>query len=172
MSPATWNTRPRYMNSHSHSSHETRSRGPGTVFSASSVVTRSTIASRASSICTNTLTMHARMMNHSIEKPSAAPTFGVTISSPDPTIAALMMSPGPRCDAVAIQPLGGSSSWPGCRALLDEATRVLEFGAIGVWLTGYLQQLFVERDCARTLAGCLRGARAPVEARGSDSALS
>ena len=89
------------MNSQNQSSHDTRRRGPGTEFNASSVVTRSTMAKRASSICTNTLTMQPTMMNHNIEKPSAAPTFGVTMSSPDPTMAALMMSPGPRCDAVA-----------------------------------------------------------------------
>ena len=105
MSPATWNTSPRYMNSQNQSSHDTRRRGPGTEFSASSVVMRSTIARRASSICTNTLTMHARRMNQSIEKPSAAPTFGVTISSPDPTIAALMMRPGP--DATPCPPSVG-----------------------------------------------------------------
>jgi hypothetical protein len=40
--------------------------------------------------------MQARRTNHNIEKPSAAPTFGVTISSPEPTMAALMMRPGPR----------------------------------------------------------------------------
>ena len=126
------------MNSHIHNSHDTRRRGPGTEFSASSVVSRSTIAKRASSICTNTLTMQPRMMNHSIEKPSAAPTFGVTMSSPDPTMAALMMSPGPRCDAVASKPRGGSSRRPGCRALLDDAACVLELGTVGVWVTGYL----------------------------------
>ena len=126
------------MNSQNQTSQDTRKRGPGTEFSASSVVMRSTIASRASSICTNTLTTHARMMNHSIEKPSAAPTLGVTISSPDPTMAALMMRPGPRCDAVPSQSRGGSSTLPGSRALLDEGACVLELGAICVWFTGYL----------------------------------
>ena len=126
------------MNSHSHTSHDTRKRGPGTEFSASSVVTRSTIANRASSTCTNTLTMQPRMMNHSIEKPSAAPTFGVTMSSPEPTIAALMMRPGPRCEAVASQPRGGSITWPGWRALLDEVACVLELWATCVCVTGYL----------------------------------
>jgi hypothetical protein len=126
------------MKSHIHSSHDTRKRGPGTEFSASSVVSRSTIANRASSICTNTLTMQPRIMNHSIEKPRAAPTFGVTMSSPEPTIAALMMRPGPRCDAVASQPRGGSRTWPGCRALLDDVTCVLELGPVCVCVTGYL----------------------------------
>ena len=127
------------MKSQNQSSHDTRRRGPGTEFNASSVVTRSTMAKRASSIWTNTLTMQPTMMNHNIEKPSAAPTFGVTMSSPDPTMDALMMSPGPRCDAVPSHPRGGSRSWPGCRALLlDDAAGVLELGACGVWVTRYL----------------------------------
>src|SRR5687767_1742452 len=163
MRPATWNTSPKYMNSQSQSSHDTRRRGPGIEFSASSVVMRSTIAKRASPICTNTLTMQARMTNHSIEKPSAAPTFGVTMSSPEPTMAALMMRPGPRCEAVPSHPRGGSSTSPGCRALLDEGACVLELDATGVWLTGYLQQLFVELDRAGAHSGCLRGPRSSVE---------
>ena len=129
MRPATWKTSPTYMKSQNQRSQDTRSRGPGTESSASRVVTRSTIASRASSICTKTFTMQAMMMNHNIEKPSAAPTFGVTISSPDPTMAALMMRPGPRCDAVRSQPRGGSATRPGCRALLDERSGVFELGA-------------------------------------------
>src|SRR5262245_37279828 len=126
------------MKSQNQSSHDTRSRGPGTELSASSVVTRSTIAKRASSIWTNTLTMQPKMMNQSIEKPSAAPTFGVTISSPEPTIDALMISPGPRCDAVLSQPRGGSSTAPGSLALLEEVACALELGTVGVWVTGYL----------------------------------
>ncbi len=41
---------------------------------------------------------------------------------------------------------------------------MLELGAIVVWLTGDLQQLFVERDGTRALPGCLRRPRASVEA--------
>ena len=37
------------------------------------------------------------MMNHSSWKPTAAPSFGVTISSPEPTMTALMIRPGPSC---------------------------------------------------------------------------
>jgi hypothetical protein len=47
------------------------------------------------------------MMNHRSVNPLAAPTLGVTISSPEPTMAALMIRLGPRCDAVASHPRGG-----------------------------------------------------------------
>src|SRR5918993_1505118 len=147
------------MKTQNHTSHDTRSRGPGTELSASSVVTRSTIATRASSTCTNTFTTHARSTNHKRKKPLAAPTFGVTISSPDPTMAALMMRPGPRWEAVANQPRGGLATASRSR-LADEATCVLELGAVGLWVTGYLQQLFVERDRSVAPAGCLCGPRA------------
>ena len=41
------------------------------------------------------------MMNHSRTKPTSAPSFVVTISSPDPTIDAVMINPGPICRMMA-----------------------------------------------------------------------
>ena len=37
------------------------------------------------------------MMNHSMVKPTSEASAGVAISSPEPTIVAVMISPGPRC---------------------------------------------------------------------------
>src|SRR6187397_2517583 len=150
------------MKSQNQRIHDTRNRGPGIEFSASSVVTRSTITMRASSICTKTLTMHAKMTNQSIENPLAAPTFGVTMSSPDPTMAALMMRPGPRCDAMSSHPRGGLRTSP-AGSLPGVVACVLELGAIGVWLTGDLEQLFIERHGSCALAGCLCGASGSVQ---------
>ena len=37
------------------------------------------------------------MMNHSMVKPTSEASAGVAISSPEPTMVAVMISPGPRC---------------------------------------------------------------------------
>ena len=94
--PLTWKTSDTYIASHSHRIHDTRQRGPGSVLSAASVVRPVATAVRASWICTNTFSTQPRMMNHSRLKPTDAPSLGVTISSPDPTMVAVMMKPGPR----------------------------------------------------------------------------
>ena len=104
--PATWNTSAKYIPSHSQSSHETRNLGPGTVFIASSVVIPRKSAKRPNSICTNTLITHPRMMNQSNVNPTLAPSLGVTITSPDPTIEAVTMSPGPVFFKISVQRVG------------------------------------------------------------------
>ena len=37
------------------------------------------------------------MMNQSIVKPTSEASAGVAINSPEPTMVAVMISPGPRC---------------------------------------------------------------------------
>src|SRR5262245_2626824 len=48
------------------------------------------------------------MMNHSRLKPTEAPSLGVTISSPEPTMVAVMMKPGPRWRTSAPKVVGGA----------------------------------------------------------------
>ena len=85
------------MIAHSHNNHDTTARGPGTRFKVSSVVRPRASVNRPSSIWIKTFKTHPRMMNQSSVKPKLAPNLGVTISSPEPTIEAVMMSPGPSC---------------------------------------------------------------------------
>ncbi len=54
------------------------------------------IVHRASSTCTATLTRVLTMTSQSSTNPTWAPSVVVAISSPEPTIDALMISPGPR----------------------------------------------------------------------------
>ena len=61
---------------------------------------------RPSSICTNTFSRQPRIINHSSVKPALAPSFGVTISSPEPTIVAVMIRPGPIWRRIAAGPRG------------------------------------------------------------------
>jgi len=63
---------------------------------------------RASSTCTATFTNVLKMTIHRIAKPAWAPSVVVAISSPDPTIEALRISPGPRYRTLCRQPVGGS----------------------------------------------------------------
>jgi len=37
------------------------------------------------------------MMNQRSRKPTSAPSFGVTINSPEPTMIDVMINPGPSC---------------------------------------------------------------------------
>ena len=101
---------PRYANSSNqhHTTQETMTRGPGTVSSASSVVMPLEIAKRPSSTCTSTLIMQPAIMNHNRLKPYSAPTLGVAINSPEPTMQAVMIRPGPRCLRVPRQSVGAS----------------------------------------------------------------
>ena len=46
------------------------------------------------------------MMNHSSVKPFSAPVLVVTISSPDPTIEAEMISPGPSWRSSPVKVVG------------------------------------------------------------------
>ncbi len=46
------------------------------------------------------------MMNHNMLNPTVAPSFGVTINSPEPTMIALMMRPGPTCRSMPGQSVG------------------------------------------------------------------
>jgi hypothetical protein len=63
---------------------------------------------RASSTWTATFTRVLKMTSHSRANPTSAPRAVVAISSPDPTMDALRMSPGPRYLKLAFQPTGGS----------------------------------------------------------------
>ena len=107
--PATWNTRPAYISSHSQSTHETRRRGPGRPSRAASVVVPWVTAWRPSSICTKTFSMQPSTMNHSIANPTLAPSLGVTISSPEPTMTAVMIRPGPSWRAMPSAPAGADT---------------------------------------------------------------
>jgi hypothetical protein len=51
---------------------------------------------RASSICTATSTRVLKMTIHRMAKPAWAPSVVVAMSSPDPTIEALRIRPGPK----------------------------------------------------------------------------
>ena len=114
MMPPTWNTSATYISSQSHSTHDTRQRGPGSVSSAASVDWLVAIAVRASSICTNTFSAQPRTMNQSSVKPTDAPSLGVTISSPDPTMVAVMMKPGPKMTKATRQMTREEPSSSGC----------------------------------------------------------
>ena len=46
------------------------------------------------------------MMNHSMVKPTLAASAGVAISSPEPTMVAVMISPGPRCLRMPLKSVG------------------------------------------------------------------
>ncbi len=105
--PLTWKISDRYIASHSQRIHDTRQRGPGNALSASSVVRPVATAVRASWICTNTFSTQPSTMNHNRLKPTDAPSLGVTMSSPDPTIVAVMMKPGPRWRTSPPSDVGG-----------------------------------------------------------------
>ena len=45
-------------------------------------------------------------MNHSMVKPTLAASAGVAISSPEPTMVAVMISPGPRCLRMPLKSVG------------------------------------------------------------------
>jgi hypothetical protein len=45
-------------------------------------------------------------MNHSSVKPALAPSFGVTISSPEPTMEAVMIRPGPSWRTMPLTEVG------------------------------------------------------------------
>ena len=107
------------MASHSQSTHDTMARGPGNVFNPTSVVCPRSTAWRPSSICTKTFSRQPRMINQSSLNPSSAPSFGVTISSPEPTMTALMMSPGPICRNTPPRERGGGTR-PGVAAGVGE----------------------------------------------------
>ena len=99
-------------------------RGPGTLSMSSRVVFPWIIAARPSSTCTKTLTIQPSMMNHSSVKPFFAPTTGVAINSPEPTMQAVMIRPGPRCLRMPPQCVG--ASW-GCVVSADIDGKVREF---------------------------------------------
>ncbi len=99
----------------------TPSRGPGMRLSDVSVVSPCPIATRPSSICTKTLITQPTMISHSSEMPACAPVLVVAISSPEPTMLAAIMSPGPSWRRMPPGVDGGSStpdieeddeSWP------------------------------------------------------------
>ena len=94
--PDIWNSVPTYINTHSQSTQDTMTRGPGRRSSATSVVTPSETVYRPSSIWTKTLIRQLKMMNQRSVKPVFAPSCVVTMSSPEPTMLAEMISPGPR----------------------------------------------------------------------------
>ena len=96
------------MNNQHQTNHDTMKRGPGIVFIASSVVMPLEIAKRPSSTCTSTLIMQPAIMNHNRLKPYSAPTLGVAINSPEPTMQAVIMRPGPRCLRMPRQSFGAS----------------------------------------------------------------
>ena len=66
------------------------------------------IVQRASSIWTATLTTQLKMTIQRMTKPTWAPSVVVAISSPEPTIDALKIRPGPRYFRLSSQPFGGS----------------------------------------------------------------
>jgi hypothetical protein len=49
-------------------------------------------------------------MNQSIVNPALAPSFGVTTSSPEPTIDAVMIKPGPSCRTIPPKVVGAGRS--------------------------------------------------------------
>ena len=70
--------------------------GPGNWFSASKVVSPEWIACFPNSSCTKTFTRQLTMMTQRATNPAFAPSVVVAMSSPDPTIEAERMKPGPR----------------------------------------------------------------------------
>ena len=63
---------------------------------------------RASSTCTATFTSVLKITIHKMTKPTCAPRAVVAMSSPEPTIEALRIRPGPRWRRLSPQPVGGS----------------------------------------------------------------
>ena len=114
------------MIAHSHSNHDTTRRGPGTRFIVSSVVTPRASVNRPSSIWINTFKTQPRMMNQSSVNPKLAPSLGVTISSPEPTIDAVMIRPGPSCRRIPPNEVG--AGWVGEGGGVDVGEDIL--GAI------------------------------------------
>ena len=84
------------------------SRGPGNVFSDAIVDSPELIACLPNSSCTATLTRQLKMMNHIRMKPALAPTMVVAMSSPDPTIDAERINPGPMKGRAPKNVFGGS----------------------------------------------------------------
>ena len=70
-------------------------RGPGSVLSDAMVDSPVPIACLPNSSCTTTLTKQLKMMNHIRMKPARAPTIVVAINSPEPTMEAERIKPGP-----------------------------------------------------------------------------
>ena len=66
------------------------------------------MATRPSSICTKTLITQPTTISHSNEIPACAPVFVVAINSPDPTILAAIISPGPSFRKIPPNDVGGS----------------------------------------------------------------
>lgn len=73
------------------------------------------IDQRASSICTATLTKVETKTNHSSIMPTRERRVVAVINSPEPTTAALVITPGPRKRMLGPQPLGGSLIFEGSR---------------------------------------------------------
>ena len=96
------------MNTQSQTSHDTRMRGPGMLFIASNVVIPLATAKRPSSTCTKTLMIQPMTISQSRSKPASAASFGVAITSPEPTIEAVRISPGPTCRKICPKLLGAS----------------------------------------------------------------
>jgi hypothetical protein len=63
---------------------------------------------RANSTWTATFTSVLKITIQSSAKPAWAPSVVVAISSPEPTMEALRIRPGPRCFRLCFQPTGGS----------------------------------------------------------------
>ena len=55
--------------------------------------------------------MHPNMINHRSANPASAPTLVVTINSPEPTMLADIISPGPNCLRIPFQSEGGEVAW-------------------------------------------------------------
>ena len=94
--PAIWNTVAMNMGTHNQSSHERpRSRGPGIRSMVRSELLPVVTVWRPISTWMKTFSTHAAIMNQSSVKPAPAPSLGVTTSSPEPTMVAVMIRPGP-----------------------------------------------------------------------------
>jgi len=82
--------------------------GPGNEFSASMVVSPEEMACLPNSSWTTTLMTQLKMMNHRRVNPALAPMRVVAINSPEPTIDAERIKPGPKWRRLAVNVSGGA----------------------------------------------------------------
>jgi len=79
------------------------------------------IAYRPNSTCANTLITQPRIISHNKLNPACAPVLGVKINSPEPTIAAAIINPGPSRANTPNTLLGGNSIWKSEGGLFSDA---------------------------------------------------
>ena len=108
MIPPNWMNFAINMINHAHTAHPMRSLGPGIVFQKASIGFPVVMDILAISSWRMIFKAQLKMMVHRVTKPAWAPRAVVAINSPEPTMEAVTMIPGPMYFSLPMNVVGGS----------------------------------------------------------------